>query len=578
MLAETSAVLHADPFLCALPAACALVCVQARLYRGKGGELMRAAVCSLIGGSANARLGLSKRSFEGHLSTLDEALRHPSTDVRAAAAASLPTFCERRLLDDSRAIKLQAGREIAEKFVGMVKEQNVAARRGGALALSALPAELLAVCGELVLHTVGAACHLEEDADERDAESRAAAARSAATLAAALPSLTASACALMDDLLVAMEDYSIDNRGDVGSWVRQAALVSLESLAQQLLRANELSDELALRCLGSLARQAAGRIDRLRASAAERLVALAVALASHAGNQRVCDAAAVAAKLLELLPDRGEGVQWSAPAAAFPAITRVLAVDALRPMLLEGVLASAGGAGDSLGSAARATLAEQMLGAGDDLRSAVAHECAAILERGGGPAKSAAAAMRAVEGLLAKGALHAASPAGADAAWSARVAAAVKAECTGTRDVPKLMAAVTVLCALVGHRAATKGAEAPAPDELAASRQAFRQLSALLVNRFPRVRRHTAEQLYSRLLCVEPVDLGVEEGDLDEAVDMLGDTRWDGEVEAVRSTRDSLCAKLKVEPPKRKAKAAGAAARPKEVDHAYAALVNEVGY
>ena len=92
MLAETSAVLHADPFLCALPAACALVCVQARLYRGKGGELMRAAVCSLIGGSANARLGLSKRSFEGHLSTLDEALRHPSADVRAAAAASLPTF------------------------------------------------------------------------------------------------------------------------------------------------------------------------------------------------------------------------------------------------------------------------------------------------------------------------------------------------------------------------------------------------------------------------------------------------------------------------------------------------------
>ena len=539
---------------------------KARLYRGKGGELMRAAVCRLVGGSAEARLPLKKSAFEGHLATISEALRHPSDTVRAAAAAALPPFCEKRLLDGDRCIKVPAGQSIANTFVGMVREENVAARRGGALALAALSPELLAPHGERVLEAVGLACHLEEDPDERDAESRAAAARSLATLVASLPSLVERARAVVADLLVAMEDYSIDNRGDVGSWVREAALVSLERVAAQLLAAGELPDELALRCLGSLARQSAGRIDKVRAAAAERLVALAEACAARGV------ATVTAEALLAALPGRGRSVTWTASAAAFPAISPALAVADLRPPLLEGLLASAGGAADSLGTAARTALAEALKGGDGALRVAVAAEAAAVLERGGGPSKAAAAPMRAVEGLISARALDG----GADAVWSARVAAAVKTECAGCRDVQKLMAAVSLLCALVGLRPAC--ADSPSDEDLVASRQAFRQLSVLLVNRFPRVRRHASEQMYSRLLCVAPEDLGVEEDALDEAIDLLGDTRWDGDVTSVRATRDDVCRKVKVEPPTRKARGEGAPKKEAKAEHEYAALVNEAGY
>ena len=84
--------------------------------------------------------------------------------------------------------------------------------------------------------------------------------------------------------------------------------------------------------------------------------------------------------------------------------------------------------------------------------------------------------------------------------------------------------------------------------------------------------------MYSRLLCVAPEDLGVEEDALDEAIDLLGDTRWDGDVTSVRATRDDVCRKVKVEPPTRKARGEGAPKKEAKAEHEYAALVNEAGY
>ncbi|CAM9771784.1 unnamed protein product, partial [Phaeothamnion confervicola] len=61
----------------------------ARLYRGRGGELMRAACCRLIECTALAALPLPLKLQLRLLDSVDEGLRQPSADVQEAAGAAL---------------------------------------------------------------------------------------------------------------------------------------------------------------------------------------------------------------------------------------------------------------------------------------------------------------------------------------------------------------------------------------------------------------------------------------------------------------------------------------------------------
>lgn len=57
--------------------------------------------------------------------------------------------------------------------------------------------------------------------------------------------ITAYAHDVFKALLVAVEDYSVDDRGDVGSWVREAAVVSLEKWASRMMAVSHRSDSSA---------------------------------------------------------------------------------------------------------------------------------------------------------------------------------------------------------------------------------------------------------------------------------------------------------------------------------------------
>jgi len=144
--------------------------------------------------------------------------------------------------------------------------------------------------------------------------------------------------------------------------------------------------------------------------------------------------------------------------------------------------------------------------------------------------------------------------------------------------VAKLMALVQVLCHLAGLRS-KGGAAAAAADG------ALHALLMLLVNKYPKVRKYAAEQLYVRLLTLGGDDDG--DGDADEqtevAMEVLSGTRWDADVGVVKAARARLYAPLKLTPPVLKAKReggdgvvkAGAAAD----EHAsYASLVDTAGY
>lgn len=86
---------------------------------------------------------------------------------------------------------------------------------------------------------------------------------------------------VMRSFFRALDDYSIDNRGDVGSWVREAAMDGLEKCSYILCKRDSTcsSEEpeslfdtsLAANLVGGIAKQAVEKMDKLREAAANIL-------------------------------------------------------------------------------------------------------------------------------------------------------------------------------------------------------------------------------------------------------------------------------------------------------------------
>lgn len=84
---------------------------------------------------------------------------------------------------------------------------------------------------------------------------------------------------LLKCFLAGLEDYSTDQRGDVGSWVREASVGALESLVPVVCYLDSQSgscpayisydDEVEV--VGALLRQSVERIDRIRVCAGRAL-------------------------------------------------------------------------------------------------------------------------------------------------------------------------------------------------------------------------------------------------------------------------------------------------------------------
>ena len=62
---------------------------KARLYRGKGGEIMRSAVCRLVQCLSMASLPLSVKQQVTLLDSLDDSIKHPLEGISMAAVAGL---------------------------------------------------------------------------------------------------------------------------------------------------------------------------------------------------------------------------------------------------------------------------------------------------------------------------------------------------------------------------------------------------------------------------------------------------------------------------------------------------------
>lgn len=538
---------------------------KARLYRGKGGEIMRSSVSRLIECTSISHIPLSPKTRKILLDTLNDNLRHPNAQIQVCAVESLKQFVRTYLISaDALLVK-----DITSKYLQVLRsDPNVAAKRGSALALSVLPYEFLIADWRIILKTLSAACLVPENPDDRDAETRVNAVRGLATVCETLTgacidstlSVPASEESLLDViknavvncLFKALEDYSVDNRGDVGSWVREAAMEALEKCTYIICRSltvftgngikmrqaytldegfmsdtqkeNSLFDSnLAARLIGGIAKQAVEKIDKVRDIAGrtlQRILHNDYIFVPYIPHR--CE--------LEVIVPKDGTFNWAAPSNCFPCLVRLLQFNEYRTSVLSGLVISIGGLADSLRKASLSALLEYIQISSDgepkiDKEKAKwlsidfleIFRCYPKIDRVTIPT------LKTIEILFTKGIFLYLEE--CEQSFGLGILESLRIELKGSKDVTKLLTGIDVLAYVSSMQEPTRS-------------QALSQFFSFLGHPYPKVRKACADQVYLFLLQNGEQFLG--DNTLNEVIELIGETCWDGPKEEAKIQMDKL--------------------------------------
>ncbi|XP_054449170.1 tubulin-specific chaperone D [Pteronotus mesoamericanus] len=535
-----------------------------QLYRGLGGELMRQAVCVLI-----EKLSLSKMPFRGDavidgwqwlindtLRHLHHISSHSRQQIKEAAVSALAALCREYYTEEAGEAEHAGYGGLVEQCLAELRGPEEMTRCGFSLALGALPGFLLRGRLQQVLAGLGAVTHISPESVSF-AESRRDALKA---IARVCQTVGVSAEGAPDEavcggnvsriyctLLGCLQDYTTDSRGDVGAWVREAAMTSLMDLTLLLGRDQPelIEAPTCQRVMCCLAQQASEKIDHFRAHAARVFMTL-------------LHAAGPAGPAVPHVPHRGEleqlfprsevaSVNWTAPSQAFPRITRLLGLPTYRYHVLLGLAVSVGGLTESTVRHSTQSLFAHMKGIQSDRQAleSFSGTLLQVFEDNLLNYRVSVPLLKMLDQMLAHGCfdLFAVEE---DHPFCVKLLALCKAEIHKSKDVQKLRSSIAVFCGMVQF-----------PGDV--RRKVLLQLLLLLCHPFPVIRKTTASQVYEMLLTYSDA-VGADV--LDEVMAVLSGTAWDAELHLVRAQRNHLCDLLGVPRPQLVPKPAATEAHP----------------
>ncbi|XP_027363984.1 tubulin-folding cofactor D isoform X1 [Abrus precatorius] len=538
---------------------------KARLYRGKGGEIMRAAVSRFIECISISKVALSEKIRKSLLDTLNENLRHPNSQIQNAAVKGLKHFiCAYMHASDNKGTS-----NVTAKYLSMLTDPNVAVRRGSALAIGVLPYELLASQWREVLLKLCGCCTIEENPEDRDTEARVNAVKGLTSVCETLINEREDTATsfiendfslfilikneVMMSLFKALDDYSVDNRGDVGSWVREAALDGLEKCTYMLCKIDKLlfclsgrsdgneiesiahpstdtvlknnqdlslfDENLATNLVGGICKQAVEKMDKLREAAANVLCRILY-------NQMIyIPYIPFREKLEEIIPQEADA-KWAVPSYSFPRFIQLLQFGCYSKDVLSGLVISIGGLQDSLKRVSLLTLLEYLEGVeyeDPNTRTSRAYMLSVdilwVLQQYKKCDRVIIPTLKTIEILFSKKIflnMEAHTP-----TFCAAVLDSLAIELKGSKDFSKLYAGIAILSYV---------ASLSEPINM----RAFSQLLNFLGHRYPKIRKASAEQLYLVLLQNGNI---VAEDKIEKALEIISETCWDGDIDLAKHQR-----------------------------------------
>lgn len=145
---------------------------------------------------------------------------------------------------------------------------------------------------------------------------------------------------IFECLLKALEEYTIDNRGDIGAWVREASMSVLHQLLVNC-PPERLNPEVVHKVMTGLAQQSVEKIDRTRGAAGKLFHSLIYHQPKIPHIQRHDD-------LLEIFPSDGVKILWLFADHTFPLFCSMLKFPEYTEKLLIGLVGSIGQLTESL--------------------------------------------------------------------------------------------------------------------------------------------------------------------------------------------------------------------------------------
>uniref|UniRef100_A0A8C8BKJ7 Tubulin-specific chaperone D n=1 Tax=Otus sunia TaxID=257818 RepID=A0A8C8BKJ7_9STRI len=333
-------------------------------------------------------------------------------------------------------------------------------------------------------------------------------------------------------LFTAVTDYTTDSRGDVGGWVREAAMTSLMEVTLLLVQneAELINANICKQIMCWLAQQSAEKIDKFRAHAGS--VFLTLLHFDHPPVPHIPHRE----ELERIFPrSEKETLNWNAASEAFPRITQLLGLPTYQYYVLLGLSVSVGGLTETtVRKYSAQSLFDYMKKIQND-SSAMESFCETLLkvfEDNLRNDRVSVPLLTMLDQMLANGCFDIFTMQ-ENHPFSVKLFTLCKEEIKRSKDIRKLRSSIGVFCGLIQFQGDMR-------------EKVLFQLFLLLCHPFPVIRKTTASQVYEMLITYSDV---VDPAIMDEVMTILSDTNWEAELPVVREKRNCLCDLMKVPKP-----------------------------
>ncbi|XP_067472071.1 tubulin-specific chaperone D isoform X2 [Thunnus thynnus] len=521
-------------------------------YRGFGGELMRPAMCGLI-----ERLSLSKMPFKddpvitGWQWLIDDTIKSlhlfssgAKDGIMVAVVSALSALCEEYYQAQPGQADSEMQTVLVSQYTEGLKSPQILTRCGSALALGCLPRFMIHSKLKQILDGLQQMCIVSQK------EGNFTEARRDAVRAIAQVCMKAGACAsgstdsalcsenvaeVYGALLNGMNDYTTDSRGDVGAWVREAAMTSLMDVTMLVASSAPeiLLPDLVKCMMCCLAQQAAEKIDRYRAHAGNiflHLLHSTEPAVPHIPHRE---------ELLNIFPvEATTSLNWNAPSQAFQYITQLLGLPQYQYHTLLGLTVSVGGITESTVHFSSQSLFDYLKGIQDDSAalSQFGDTLLSIFRDNLRNDRVSIPFLKMLNQMLANSCFEIFTTQ-ENHQFCVDLLTLCK-EIKKSKNISKLRACVAVFCGLIQFQGEVR-------------KKVLSQLLMLLCHSFPVIRKTTASQMYEMLLTYDDV---IDPEVLDDVMTLLSDTNWESDLATVRTHKNQLCDWLGVPKPQLVAK------------------------
>ncbi|OXB81175.1 UNVERIFIED_CONTAM: hypothetical protein H355_005105, partial [Colinus virginianus] len=518
-----------------------------QLYRGLGGELMRPAVCTLI-----EKLSLSKMPFKGDPIiviftevTFDDMKFTILPLFQESAVSALNALCNEYYISENGEADPALQDELVTQYISELQNTEQMIRCGFSLALGALPRFLLKGRLQQVLEGLRKVT-LITPRDVNFVESRRDALIAIANICQTMGvkaegSQEEYICKdnvtqIYATLLSCVTDYTTDSRGDVGGWVREAAMKSLMKVTLLLVQneAELINANICKQIMCWLAQQSAEKIDKFRAHAGSVFLTLL-----HFDNPPVPHIPH-REELERIFPrSEAETLNWNAASEAFPRITQLLGLPVYQYYVLLGLSVSVGGLTETTLRYSAQSLFDYMKKIQND-SGAMEGFCETLLkvfEDNLRNDRVSVPLLTMLDQMLANGCFEIFTMQG-NHPFPVKLLHLCKEEIKGSKDIRKLRCSIGVFCGLIQFQGDMR-------------EKVLFQLLLLLCHPFPVIRKTTASQVYEMLITYSEI---ADPAIIDEVMAILSDCNWEGELTELRKKRNHLCDILNVPKPQLVAK------------------------